>query len=376
MKYAEETLSFGGSVSAGMGEISTGGDRSLSSADVGHDMVMDGSVNSVPLSYVHQDDSKKRRMVKFRSDTKRNAKRRTGPAGSRYPASSNSTVNSSNSLLDTNSRVQDIEPQALDEEQNVTLMNQISNQILASIGSWEAGSVFCGNDTAEKTATTYHDGQSARLRSNHHQHQSLEPEDEMTVEWEGQEVQLVDHSIADYDGSVASEDRMPPPQKAVPDTQASSAFSSLGSCHSWLPVSDQISSAASYFSGRENAEGSLDIDGAAAMASDHSAGASTTRMMGADGSLASIGGSSLTRVFEDEVLPDTQTSIGTSSNVGPRVLASMPSWERNLRSRSPLSIESDDEDLSLISKSSSKHSAEYSAPHMNPAHGMSWEQKE
>eukprot|EP00522_Entomoneis_paludosa_P010751 CAMPEP_0172457276 /NCGR_PEP_ID=MMETSP1065-20121228/21188_1 /TAXON_ID=265537 /ORGANISM="Amphiprora paludosa, Strain CCMP125" /LENGTH=625 /DNA_ID=CAMNT_0013210903 /DNA_START=201 /DNA_END=2078 /DNA_ORIENTATION=+ len=371
-RYAEDTLSFGGSVSAGMGDMSLGGDHSRGSRD-SHDH--DGSVGSArsqPLSYVHQEDSKKRRMVKFKANTKRHTKRRPGTAG-RYPPSSSSTVNSSNSLLDGGARVQDMEPQALDAEQNANLMNQVSNQILTSLGSWDAGSVFCGNDTVEKTDAPFN-AQPAPVPSSH-QEPVHEQEDEMAVEWEGQEVQLLDNSVGEYEGSVASEDRMPPPSRAfVPDHQSSVAYSSLGSCHSWLPVSEQFSTAASYFSGRGTSEGHLDIDAAAALAADQSAGGSA-RMMAMDGSLQSIGGGSLTRVFEDEVMPDTQQSIG-SANMGQRVLATMPSWERNLRSRSPLSIESDDEDVSLISKSSSKHSAENHIPAMNPAHGMSWEQKE
>lgn len=371
-KYAEDNLSFAGSVTGGMSVAGSNG--SHVSGDM-HDMdasVSIGSMSSKPISYVHHDDSKKRRIVKFRSDTKRNMKRRPG---TKYPPSSGSSVMSGNSLLEPTQEGQEIEPHDFHQEQDHSLMNQVSTQILSSLGSWDAGSTLCGFDTADDKPPKM---PGMNVSSNPTQHQEPEapyiPEEEMAVEWEGQEVQLMDHST-DY-GSVASEDRMPapPPRAVAADTNNSIAFSSLGSCHSWLPMSENFSAAASYVSGRDS---QMDLDRAVAMQGDSSA-ANSAMMMAADGSIQSIGGASLTRVFEHEPLPDAQPSAPAmgSPNMSHRVLASMPSWERNLRSRSPLSIEEDDEDISLISKSSSKHSTENHIPHMNPAHGMSWEQKE
>lgn len=262
-------------------------------------------------------------------------------------------------------------------------MNQVANQILGSLGSWDAGSILCGNDTVEKPKPAYPRvtaGQSVPHPPSH------DHEDDMAVEWEGQEVQLLDRCANESDGSVASEERMPPPMPprhghAVPDNQSSTgvsslAFSSLGSCHSWLPVSEQFSTAASYFGGRGE-EGSLDMEGGGSILDNQSG-----MMMGDHSATGSIGGASLTRVFENEVLPDVPTSMMPEAPGNHRVLASMPSWERSLRSRSPLCLESDDEDVSLISKESSKISAEnyygaYPMQHQQPeANGMVWERKE
>ncbi|KAL7578096.1 hypothetical protein ACA910_015028 [Epithemia clementina (nom. ined.)] len=387
-RWTEESLSLGGgSVTGGGGSVGHGSHHSHHSRHSHHSHSGDehdvhgmsggsvGSATSKPLSYVHNDDSKKRRMVKFRSDTKRSMRRMGSGHMDAHPSSR--SVMSGNSLVDS-SPGHDIEPQSLDEEQNSTLMTQVASQILGSLGSWDAGSILCGNDTVERPKPSY--PRVASRQQDLHQ-PSQEQDDEMAVEWEGQEVQLLDRS-GNENGSVASEERMPPPPRhAIPDQQSSVgyssvAFSSLGSCHSWLPVSEQFSTAASYFSGRGE-EGSMDMEGAGSVLDNQSG------MMGDHSATGSIGGASLTRVFENEAMPDAPTSMmqEVSAHQGHRVLASMPSWERSLRSRSPLSIESDDEDVSLISKESSKLSAENffgtqpqsQQPEQN---GMVWEQKE
>ena len=375
-RWTEESLSLGGSDS----RASRPSHRSHHSRSADGDETHETSGNSVgsalskPLSYVHNDDSKKRRMVKFRSDTKRVVKRAANGRASALP--STHSVMSGNSLLDNAAGQHDIEPQGLDEEQNSTLMDQVATQILGSIGSWDAASILCGNDAAEKPAPAF------RVTSGpqDHDQQPHEQEDEMAVEWEGQEVQLVDRTGNENEGSVASEERMPPPSRAVPDQQSSvgyssAAFSSLGSCHSWLP--EQFSTAASYFSGRaEEVEGGMDMEGPISVADNQSG------MMLGDHSATSIGGASLTRVFENEAMPDAPTSMmPEQGNTGQRVLAAIPSWERSLRSKSPLSIESDDEDVSLISKESSKLSAEnyyasQSQQLQQEQNGMVWERKE
>jgi hypothetical protein len=150
----------------------------------------------------------------------------------------------------------------------------------------------------------------------------------------------------DYN-SVGSDERMPPPQlrqRQAPDMASSlGGFYSLGSCHSWLP--EQIGGAVSYFGG---STASMDMDL-------HSAGGATehlstggTEQFSTNGSL---GGGSLTRVFEHETLPDDMPSAMTP-NMSHRNLSQIPSWERSVRSRSPLSVGSDD-DESLVSKAES-----------------------
>jgi hypothetical protein len=378
--WTRASLSFGG-------DVSLAGTTSVHTADHNDHNGDGGSIASVaskPLSYVHQDDSKKRRIVKFRSDTKRITSRRrmgsvTGqPLPPSYPPDSNST----HSLLADNSitggeEVDDsqqghgemMEPHNLDEEQNNSLMTQVANQILGSIGSWDAGSILCGTDNSDRHDAPF-------PRHHHHSHRSSsasasasamagsgggaladELEDDMAVEWEGQEVQLLDPrsaAVPDCATSVASEDRMPPPSRghhhsAYVEQTSVGAFSSLGSCHSWMP--EQFGSVSSFFGGgatagsRAGAE-NMEMDHYSAV---HSTGGGTTENYSAAGSL---GGNSLMRVFENESsVPDGHSSSSVQQyNNSRNSISQVPSWDRSFRSRSPLSVESSDDDASLMSK--------------------------
>jgi hypothetical protein len=142
---------------------------------------------------------------------------------------------------------------------------------------------------------------------------------------------------------------MPPPQlrqRQAPDHASSVGFSSLGSCHSWLP--EQIGGAVSYFGG---STASMDMDynsaGGGGGGNEHLSTGGTEQFSTG----GSLGGGSLTRVFEHEALPDDMPSAMTP-NMSHRNLSQIPSWERSVRSRSPLSAGSDD-DESLVSKSES-----------------------
>jgi hypothetical protein len=341
--------------------LSFGGLHSTSSGD-GHDSRSVAS--SKPISYVHQPDGKKRRMVKFQDD-KPQGRRRLANSAARP---SSASVHSSNSLLDGH----DIEPHSLEasDAQNDSLMNQVANQILVSFGSWDT-STFCGNDNSDDRVPFPNSGSGPA---------AAPEEEEMAVEWEGQEVQL--NRDADYN-SVGSDERMPPPvlrQRAAPDQASSVGFSSLGSCHSWLP--EQFGNAASYFGG------------SASMDMDYSAGAATeqfstggTEQFSTGGS---VGGGSLTRVFEHEALPDDTPSAMTP-NMSHRNLSQIPSWERSVRSRSPLSVGSDDDESlvskaeSVVSKSSDRGSVASSLSGLrgataSPTHmdtdDMAWESRE
>lgn len=282
----------------------------------------DGTAYSKPLSYKHE-----RKMVKFREDVKKKR-----PCYS--PVQSNDSISSI--MMD-----QDLEPHTVDTEPNTSLMSQVANHILSSIGSWEATTV-CGLDNTDNQRVPFP--------------KSAEPEgtyqtDDMAVEWEGQEVQLVDDKREE-------ENSMPPPPPVNRENATSSiAFSSLGSCHSWLP--EQITGAASFFGGRNEEEYSMDL-------MEYSAGGMNTENY----SLAeSIGGASLTRVFEHEPLPEN----AMSAHMNHRALNQIPSWERSLRSRSPLSLGStDDDDMSLISKTSSKVSDGHLTPRAHGDGEMPW----
>ena len=224
----------------------------------------------------------------------------------------------------------EIEPQRLDEvsdEQHQSMVAHFANQVMDSIGSWDAATAICGHDVTEDRVPFPETPQSAYPAAG-------EPEEEMAVEWEGQEVQLVDRGDQ---GSVASNERMPPPRRPTNDAATALAFSSLGSCHSW-----------SFFGGSR--QGGL--SSVASMDMEQSAGEN-----------GSLGGGSLTRMFEDQPPHD----YGSLRN-----LDQMPSWERSLRSKSPLSIGSHDDDESLVSKSSSKAMS----PRTVPDTDMVWESRE
>jgi hypothetical protein len=314
--WTKHSLSFGGglpSTSSGDGQ-----DRSVAS--------------SKPISYVHQPDAKKRRMVKFQDD-KPQERRRLANSANR-PSSAGSVHSNSNSLIDGNN----IEPHSLEssEGRNDSLMNQVANQLLVSFGSWDT-STFCGNNDSDDRVPFPKSGSAPAA--------AHEEEEEMAVEWEGQEVQLTAKDL-DYN-SEGSDERMPPPQlrqRQAPDMASSlGGFSSLGSCHSWLP--EQIGGAVSYFGG---STASMDMDYHSPGGATEHLSTSGTEQFSTGGSL---GGGSLTRVFEHETLPDDTPSAMTP-NMSHRNLSQIPSWERSVRSRSPLSAGSDD-DESLVSKAES-----------------------
>lgn len=260
------------------------------------------TLSSKPLSYKHED---RRRMVKFSEDnTKR--KRIYSP------------VQSNNSVVDSMGDTDDIEPAAVDSETNTSLMHQVANQILGSVGSWDATLTLCGGDPLDEKVPFPKAKQSEYTEDN----------DMTCVEWEGQEVQLMEDKREDE----GMPPPPPPPQRRRGSINSglgsSIGFSSIGSCHSWLP--DQVQAATSYFSGRDD-NGSMEMEYSAH--ENYSIG-------------ESVGGASLTRVFEHESVH--------SPNMSHRSLNQIPSWERSVRSRSPHSINCDDDDESLISKTSSK----------------------
>ena len=312
-----------------------GSDETASRAEQGDHQ----SVVSKPLSYVHEDGSKKRRMVKFSSDTKRNNKR-----------SFQRRTSLTNSIMSGSSQEVDLEPHAMDEDiEDRSLMSSMANQIFASIGSWDTTSILCGVDNTDRDSMPFHG--SRKGVDTAPRDQPME-EDEMNVEWEGQEVQLMEKNDQD---SVTSEDRMPPPPRQVQHHENHSiAFSSLGSCHSWMP--EQFNDAASSFFGSIRSSSQAPSsnqqhhDVPMEQQMDYSVHTENFSLGG------SIGGNSLTRVFEHDVLPDGTGSLAGMSH---QVISQVSSWERSYRSRSPLSVGSAEEgdDISLISKESSKMSA-------------------
>lgn len=223
-----------------------------------------------------------------------------------------------------------IEPQNVND-QNSSLMTQVADRILGNWGSWDA-STLCGTAVGEEDdERRFFPGGTPPTPQ-----QQGQPE-EMAVEWEGQEVQLMEKDTKDAQ-------RMPPPgptQKPQPSAWSSGqslGMSSIGmgSCHSWLP--EQIGSVSSYFRGED--AGMYDEPTVGGHSMQHSMQQSVQQQ-----SVHSIGGASLTRVFEDSP---------ASPNMSQRALSTMPSWERAVRSKSPVEDMGDDE--SLISKALSFNS--------------------
>lgn len=317
------------------------------------------STVSKPIVYVHGSD-KKRRMVKFREDANYPRKSKHH----HHPSYSPVTVGASgNSLVDD---ADDLEPENIESapaemEANSSLMSHFANQIF-NIGSWD--NTLCGQDSTDDRVPFPRNSNPGGAPEHEYSMEQI-PDEDMAVEWEGQEVLLVDKN--EEVERESSPQRMPPPLARRPhaDREHSSlgGFSSLGSCHSWIP--EQLSGAASFFSGSHRGgispAGSIDMEYSAA----------GTEQFSSAGSLGgSLGANSLTRVFEHETLEE---QLPVSPAMSHRALNQVSSWERSVRSRSPLSLGSAD-DESLISKSSSKLSD--SGVSHNKDNGMVWESHE
>lgn len=276
-------------------------------------------------------------MVKFAGDF--NKRKR---ASSCY-----SPVQSNTSLAD--SMLEDMEPEAVDADTNTSLMTQVASHILGSIGSWDAATAICGGDVTDEKVPFPKAAPSPFTQDT----------DMGTTEaWEGQEVQLVDDKRDD--------DQMPPPPPPKQGRRgslnsgigSSIGFSSLGSCHSWLP--EQMNAATNFFAGRDDDEHhGMDMDESAAT-------------HGENFSMGSMGANSLTRVFEPESTGSLSNTNNNdtmpSPNMSHHSLQQMQSWEQSLRSRSPHS--GDDE--SLISKTSSKGGGALSPVQSMDNSDMAW----
>jgi len=374
----------GGSASnnkkAGSRSSSSSGSHHNNNTNDDHQMYHDSTISrsgstasgqTKPIMYEH---NKRHRIVKFRDDSKggRDGRRRSQQQhAAQYYGGDNSLVDG----LADDAGDDDIEPENIESAVgNSSLMAQISNQILNSIGSWDASTVICGNDHSDDRV--FFPGVGGR-RDDESEEQVAE--EDMGVEWEGQEVLLMDQNVGER-GREDSPERMPPPvprnRNAAQATDMSSiGFSSLGSCHSWLPESfaGGGGSISSMFSGSRGANGAGGgLSPAASMDMEFSAGGGTENFSTG----GSIGGGSLTRVFENQPLEDDDDndpnngmapSPANANLRGAGGLQQTPSWERSMRSKSPLSLGSlDNDDVSLMSKASSKLSdAGFGPPNNN-----------
>jgi hypothetical protein len=388
---------------------SFGGDSSQSHHRSNHDgmTVATGTISN-PISYKHnsRDDARHRRkIVKFQEDHHRQHEMMNG--GGTVGTSTNSIMQQHSSYDD-----EDLEPQSVDVATNTSLMSQVATHILGSFGSWQmdGASSICGGGSTSVFPIFYeNDSKTPKMPQappSEYEHHNVDMEEEMNyeVEWEGQEVQLVDDRLNNDD-----KQRMPPPSPVSANRLrrggggshhshgrdshimgGSTAFSSLGSCHSWIP--EQMAAASSYFSGRADPDddilddpmhlmqhGDYNSTGVATSSIAHSA-AENFSMAG-----ESIGGASLTQVFDNNShhidprdhhhhqhrsMTQAQHHVMASPSFSHRELHQIPSWERSLRSKSPSSFNDDE---SLISKADSK-GALSSVHSMNGSHNddMAW----
>jgi hypothetical protein len=214
-------------------------------------------------------------------------------------------------------------------------VTSVANQLVTGLESWDA-SIACGPES---------------LASRGIPKEITQVSDTMAFEIEGQEVQLVDMMEAQLalgDDDIVLEQRMPPHEK---DGLQMDWPSRVGICHSFL--NDSLSMAGtSFFSTGYNSRGDS-ISAASSIDMDVSTGTDPFSFPG-----GSVGGASLCRVFDSDGIDQGAVSHALPSpNSLNRNLNQMPSWDGNLRSKSPLSISSrshEDDHGSMFTRSSEK----------------------
>jgi hypothetical protein len=256
-----------------------------------------------------------RRLVQFKDDSDISQRSLTSRDGNIFPAPQNygrEMAYSPINLQRENSVVADHTNQIQQQDdQNSSLLSQVANHIIGTMGSWDTNGV-CAPESSNDRGFRARSEKPNSSRPTPPQNSA-----KMAMEILGQEVQLMD---------VRDESSMPPPEPRFQIDWPSR----VGSCHSWM-IPETMGDAASFF-GTSTRRGS------------YSNGISSVNSLEMDGSTnehlsctGSVGGGSLCNVFDphaDEIMH--------------RALQQVPSWERSMRSKSPLSIGSVDEDDSLI----------------------------
>jgi hypothetical protein len=213
------------------------------------------------------------------------------------------------------------------DDNNSSLLAQVANHILNPWGSWDTSKHNSVDDGAHRNHAPGQTRQQS-VTSGHNPPQFEAQRDSPIID--GHEVQLRD---------VLDELSMPPPEpRAEIDWP-----SRVGSCHTWIPES--LEAGAASFFGNSSRMGNL---------STFQLGISPVNSMEMDASAAgteqyscagSVGGGSLCQVFDK----DTQAVDMLPSPMNHRIIHQIPSWERSMRSRSPLSLGSvEDSDDSMI----------------------------
>ncbi len=361
------------------------GAYSVNSADDAHHRDTP-TIHNKPISYVHHPEpipehsssdglpDNHRRVVHFQDDGHHSHRRghhdhhsyhstHSHSQSSRHSYNrermSYSPINSKNSIEDE--KFHDLQPQSPHEgeEQSTSLLSQVANHILGSLGSWDTH-VICAHDSSDDHVP-FAPGQ----RHSGGQLTSSKPaevsrEETMAIEAEGQEVQLIDmmeYDDCDVEDMMEPESRMPPPEEK-PRVHIDWP-SRVGSCHSWIPDTLTLGGASSLFS-----KGSNPLSPANSMEMETSAGGVEYSCGG-----ESVGGGSLCHVFDKDVLTGDMGAEGMASPMSnlnhKMVLNQIPSWERSFLNKSPSSVDSGDEHL--IERTSSGKISPIQAP-ANPRH--------
>lgn len=200
--------------------------------------------------------------------------------------------------------------QAQGHDVNSSLLSQVANHILGGFGSWDTNH-YPANEPPSRSRSASSQPRSVTSRN-------PLAERNMAVETEGHEVQLVD---------VRDESDMPPPEPRVQIDWPSR----VGSCHAWIPETIGAG-AASFFGGQTNgtrgSQHSFQNYGISPVNSlEMDVSATGTGQFSCAGS---VGGGSLCEVF------DPAEGLNPSP-MNHRVLHQVPSWERSMRSKSPIS---------------------------------------
>jgi hypothetical protein len=218
--------------------------------------------------------------------------------------------------------------QAQSDAVNSSLLSQVANHILGGFGSWDTNH-YCANELSGGTPGLPRSRSGSSQQPRSVTSRNPRAERNMAVETEGHEVQLVDFR---------DESDMPPPEPRVQIDWPSR----VGSCHSWIPETIGAG-AASLFGGQTQTHGTrgsqhsftnYGISPVNSLEMDISA--TGTEQFSCAGS---VGGGSLCQVFDPA---DPEGLLASSLNH--RVLQQVPSWERSMRSKSPLSTCSVEED--------------------------------
>lgn len=239
-------------------------------------------------------------------------------------------------------------PQPVGDESN-SLLTQVANHILNPWGSWDPNRP---NQNEEEGPTSggfpvpvANDPQTAS--SGHNPDGSLKAVDGEDST-EGQEVQLRD---------ARDEACMPPPERRVEIDWPSR----VGSCHNWIIPETLGAGAASLFGNSRGSLSALQNNGISPVNSLEMDGSTTGMEQG------SVGGGSLCQVFDKDPNSLGGAEDALPSPLNPRVISQIPSWERSMRSKSPLSFGSIDEsDDSMIRVRMEKFEKTHNARAMSP----------